>query len=196
MLTEPESVLFVLADAFDEAHVDYAVGGSVASSRFGEPRATLDTDVMIDPTYDSLTLLLNVLSRAFWVDRERAREAYQSASAFQAVHISAMAKVDLFVVGDDPSARAQIERRTALRISTSARDRDVWFVSAEDIVVQKLKWFVASSGVLERQLRDVAGVIRLQGERLDRDYLTRTAARLGLTEFLVRAMREAGQDRR
>ncbi|MBL9088132.1 MAG: hypothetical protein JNM10_13415 [Planctomycetia bacterium] len=51
MLTEPESLLVAVAGALDVAGIRYAVGGSVASSRFGEPRATLDLDVVVELTY-------------------------------------------------------------------------------------------------------------------------------------------------
>jgi hypothetical protein len=65
-------------------------------------------------------------------------------------------------------------------------------VSAEDIVLQKLRWFRASADVLERQLRDVAGVLRVLGARLDLRYLRTAAPRLGVADLLERALLEAG----
>ena len=64
MLTEPESLLVVVADVLDAAGIRYAVGGSVASSRFGEPRATLDQDVVVELTYGAIPRLVAALTPA------------------------------------------------------------------------------------------------------------------------------------
>ncbi len=192
MLTEPESLLVVVADVLDAAGIRYAVGGSVASSRFGEPRATLDLDVVVELTYGAIPGLVAALTPAFWVDRDAMRSAYQHGTAFQAVHVEWMAKVDFFVAGDDPLGRAQLDRRTALTLPGARGPKEVWFVSAEDIVLQKLRWFRASADVLERQLRDVGGVLRVQGARLDLRYLRTAAPRLGVADLLERALLQAG----
>jgi hypothetical protein len=44
---DPTTVAVRVARALENAGVEYAVGGSVASSAYGEPRATLDLDVAI-----------------------------------------------------------------------------------------------------------------------------------------------------
>ncbi len=45
-----------------------------------------------------------------------------------------------------------------------------------------------SGGQSEQQLRDILGVIAVQGDRLDRAYLEATAAELGLAEELRRLL--------
>jgi hypothetical protein len=45
--------------------------------------------------------------------------------------------------------------------------------------------------VSERQWRDVLGILRAQGDRLDNDRLTRWADRLGVSDLLTRARGEA-----
>jgi hypothetical protein len=44
--------------------------------------------------------------------------------------------------------------------------------------------------ISERQWLDVLGVLRVQGDALDRDYLSRWAEDLGLSDLLERALKE------
>jgi hypothetical protein len=46
--------------------------------------------------------------------------------------------------------------------------------------------------VSNRRWRDVLGVLKVQGDAIDRVYLTRVAAGLGLSDSLLRAESEAG----
>jgi hypothetical protein len=56
------------------------------------------------------------------------------------------------------------------------------------------KWFAARSRIArreqsERQWSDVSGVIKVQGERLDRSYLRHWAKHLKVSDLLERALR-------
>lgn len=61
----------------------------------------------------------------------------------------------------------------------------VFLATAEDTVLAKLEWSKASGS--ERQLRDVAGVLRVAGDQLDNEYLERWAGVLEVEEQLARA---------
>lgn len=68
-------------------------------------------------------------------------------------------------------------------------DTDTELASAEDTIIAKLEWAVAGSS--ERQIRDVAGILRAQAESLDRAYLDRWIMALHLDEAWQRALADA-----
>jgi len=62
--------------------------------------------------------------------------------------------------------------------------------TAEYTVLRKLEWFRRGGEISDRQWRDVIGIIRTQGLRLDRGELSTWAERLGVSDLLARALRE------
>jgi hypothetical protein len=63
--------------------------------------------------------------------------------------------------------------------------------SAEDTVLAKLDWFRLGGEVSDRQWSDVVGVLRIQQEALDLDYLAAQAIARGLATLLEQALAEA-----
>ena len=63
----------------------------------------------------------------------------------------------------------------------------------EDILLQKLRWYSLGGGTSDRQWRDVLAIIRVQGSRLDREYLHRNAPLVQVEDLLRRALDEAGE---
>jgi len=60
-------------------------------------------------------------------------------------------------------------------------------VSAEDSILSKLEW--SPSGESERQLRDAASILAVQGDELNWEYLERWALELGVTDLLAEVRR-------
>jgi hypothetical protein len=48
MTADPIRALLEMVDILDELILPYAIGGSVASSVFGEPRALADADILVE----------------------------------------------------------------------------------------------------------------------------------------------------
>jgi hypothetical protein len=55
MLSEPVLVVAKLAGVFDALGIRYVVGGSLASSIYGIPRATQDVDLVADVRFSTWT---------------------------------------------------------------------------------------------------------------------------------------------
>jgi hypothetical protein len=170
----------------DALGVRWLVGGSVASSILGLPRATLDVDLVADLRGVHVTALHDALIGDYYVDRDTMRWAASTRRSFNAIHQASMIKVDVFCAGDDPLTRGELDRRVFVELSIGR----VPLCSSEDIILQKLVWW-RDAGGSERQWRDAVGVVQIRGAELDRTYIDGHAAKLGLTEVVARLFAEA-----
>jgi hypothetical protein len=157
-----------LRAALEAAGVPYFVTGSFVSSTHGIPRSTNDIDILIAPTRDQLGALMDRLSDPeYYSDREDAFEALRQRSQFNVIDNATLWKVDFIVSKNSPFDRARFARRTITQIA----DVNVYAATPEDVVIAKLLW--SKSGESERQINDAAGVIRMQGDALDIEYVER-----------------------
>ena len=191
MLSEPVAVTLLVIDALEALSVPYLIGGSLASAVHGVARATLDTDLVADLRSEHAERLVQALGDAFYVDVEAIQDAIRRRSTFSVIHLETMFKVDVFARKRRPFDQAQFERRRAHVIATDP-ERTAYVASAEDTVLTKLEWYRMGGEVSDRQWRDVLGVLRVQGKRLDSAYLHRWAATLGVTDLLEQALVQAG----
>jgi hypothetical protein len=190
MLPEQIAVTVVVTDALEALRVRYAIGGSFASAVHGVMRATMDVDLVADLQAEQIDPLVERLGEAFYADAEMMRDAVRQRSSFNLIHLESAFKVDVFVAGPRDLDRAQLARRQLYPLSADA-ERRVYVTSAEDTVLAKLEWYRLGGEASGRQWRDALGVLRMQGERLDHDYLQRMAAGLGIADLLSRALGEA-----
>lgn len=187
---EDEEVIERLADVFDSLGIRYAIGGSVASALYGIVRFTRDADISVEPFVHVADRLYELLKDEFYVSKEAMDEALRSHGSFNIIHFDTAFKIDLFIQGPDEFKGQVLDRARMLRLDQTS-DRDISVVSPEDIILLKLRWFRETDCTSERQWTDVLGVLAVQGEALDFDYLSEWARKLGLEELLSRAKAEA-----
>ena len=191
MIEEQIAVTLVVIDALDGLGVLYAIGGSLASALHGVMRATMDADLVAELRLEHAEPLAQALGDAFYVDAEMVRDAICRHSSFNVIHLETTFKVDIFVAKPRPFDRSQLDRRQLFLVSEEP-ERRAYVTSAEDIVLAKMEWYRMGDEVSDRQWRDLVGVLKVQGRRLDHDYMRRMAAQLEVTDLLARALEEAG----
>ena len=184
---EPLQVALQVAAALERCGVRYLVGGSVASSVTGEPRSTMDVDLVVALTQEDVEPFLGSLGNGFYADAETLRSAIRARARVNLIHRETSTKVDLFILGGTPLDDEQMERRVRLQVA-SGPDRCLYVYAAEDILLQKLRWYRLENEASDRHWRDILGIIGVQGPRLDRSYLRRGALTLGVTDLLDRAL--------
>lgn len=189
-LAEPLAVTLTVTAVLEALGLEYAVGGSLASSMHGIPRSTNDADLLVALPGRAVQDLVAALEAEFYVDRDMVFDAVRRCSSFNIVHLRTMFKVDFFIADRSGLIREELSRREPAVLGDPPRTLQV--CSAEDIVLQKLLWFRAGNEASERQWGDLLGVIQVRGDRLDRAYLGRWIAHLHLEDLAQRAFTEAG----
>ena len=187
METEPVLVTRKVVNAFEQLGIPYLIGGSFASAVHGVVRTTMDADIVADVKPAQASALVELLEREFYISKDMVLDAIRHNSSFNIIHLETMFKVDVFILKQRPFDRNQMQRRVAQAFGESTSE-PVFFCTAEDIILAKLEWFRAGGEVSERQWRDIVGVMDLQGDRLDMDYLQKWASALGVEDLLRKAI--------
>ena len=182
-MLSPLDVLLLVAQTFERIGIGYVVVGSFASSARGRARATADVDMIADMRSEQIPLLTAALAEAFYVDEGAIRRAIESRRSFNLIHLDSMFKVDVFIPPPVGFRREQLRHRRREAV-TSDPEESVYLATAEDTVLAKLQWYENGGRVSERQWSDVLGVLDVQANRLDVEYLRATAKELRLDALL------------
>jgi hypothetical protein len=184
-LNEPKDFLARLVAKLNQVGMPFMVVGSLASGFHGTIRSTNDFDLVIAPSAEQLGQFLDCLGPDYYVSSAAAWQALAQRSMFNVVDFQAGWKADLIIRKDRPfDLAAFCRRQVATVLETSAP-----VGSAEDTILSKLEW--AKQSESERQLRDALGVVAIQRDNLDREYLSKWAQELGVADLLQNVLREA-----
>jgi hypothetical protein len=186
-MTPAREVLRLFVDAIQAANLAYMLTGSHASTLHGMPRSTYDVDFVISPSREEIRRLVQRLKEAgCYVDEHAAQEAVDTYGQFNAIDMESGWKAAFVIRKPRPFSIAEFDRREAGVLYGVP----VQVATAEDLIVAKLEW--AKLGGSSRQIEDVANILKIRSERIDRDYLNPWIARLGLEDQWNAAVRMAG----
>jgi hypothetical protein len=183
-------VIEQLARVLDTLGISYAIGGSIASSLYGAARFTQDADVTVEPFLPRADCFYEAIKNDFYISEQAMRDALTAHGSFNIIHFKTAFKIDLFVRGHGEFEQQLITRSRKTKLTGSA-PMFLRFVSPEDIILLKLRWFQEGGRVSQRQWTDVLGVLSVQQQTLDYAYMSQCADGLGLVELLKKAITEA-----
>lgn len=169
--------LFQFIDPLERSGIPYALVGSVASSVYGEPRATNDLDVVIQiESKDAARLLAAFPETEFYVpplETVQAEAARTHGAHLNVIALEGMAKADLYPLPADQ--KAWFARRRTVEVA----GRKVWVAAPEAVILHKLLFYRESGG--EKHVRDVRAMLATLGDGLDRPWLDAELSRLKLS---------------
>ena len=157
--------MFRVVDALERAGVPYMLVGSYSSNAYGIPRSTRDADFVIELGNVSPNTIAALLQPEIVIDAQLRFETITGTHRYIATHISSDFTVELFLLTDDPHHVERFKRRHRVEVA----DRALWLPTAEDVVIQKLRWFARGGRAKDRD--DARDVLAVQKGRLNLDYV-------------------------
>lgn len=177
MRTQEEILLFTL-DQLDALRIFYYVTGSIAVGVYGKPRFTHDVDIVVSLHPAQIPLLVQQLQNDFYISAEGLQHALTHHSMANLIHHASGLKIDLWMLNkENEYSRTQCERRQ----QKDAFGRKLYFISPEDLVLQKLLWFTETQA--ERDWNDIVGIWEFLHTSLDMPYIRSWSDRLSLTHL-------------
>ena len=178
-------------DVLEGLDIPYMVVGGFAAILYGEPRLTLDVDIVVDMKPAHIRPFVAAFPIPdYYASEDAIRDSLRRRFPFNVIQPFTGAKVDLVPLPHDLVTRAAFERRQ--RLEHDATGHSAAFISAEDLVVAKLIAFRETDS--DKHLRDARGILATQWGRLDLEAVRRRAATAGVGEPFDRALAMAGQE--
>lgn len=166
----------------NRAGVIYYLTGSMASNYWGVPRTTHDLDFVIQLPTSAVPRIVQEFSGDFHIDEAAVRAAHRPPHQFNAIDTRSALKVDFWLPKSEPFDREMLQRRVKITLFGEV----AWIATAEDVILHKLVWNRITPS--DRQLGDAAGVVAVQADALDKNYLRHWAQELKLTGELERLL--------
>lgn len=189
MLAEPIGVILLVVEAMERFNIPYLIGGSLASSIHGIARATRDVDIIADIREKDVESFSDELKERFYVDVEMIKEAIIRQTSFNLIHLESMFKIDVYILKQDMFSKEEFKRRKRIVVIPSP-ERTTYVATPEDTILSKLEWFRTGGEISDRQWSDVLGILKVQKDRLDMNYLQYWAQELKLTDLLKRSIED------
>ncbi len=107
---------------------------------------------------------------------------------FNIIHSASGLKVDIIIKQNTPFDSSRFRRSRRIYPAESYQAN---FASPEDVIIKKMEYY--KEGGSEKHLRDIAGILKISGEMVDKDYIAEWSRQLGLTEIWDAIQRRIGE---
>ena len=186
---EQSELMRLVIQSLETIGIPYMITGSQASAYYGEPRFTRDIDIVADINLGQVEdFIIHFPSNEFYCDKEMIEAEIERRGQFNIIHTASGLKIDIILTQTTPFSQTEFARRNR---SAVFADQDAFFASAEDVIIKKMEYY--KEGGSEKHLRDVAGILKISGEIVDKNYIAEWARQLGLTELWDAIQRRIGE---
>ncbi len=170
--------------ALNKLGIDYYIGGSFASSLLGFSRTTMDIDFVADLENKSVDELIKLIMDDFYYDEEMIKDAIRNRSSFNIINLDSFIKIDVFIAGRNEYDIEVFKNKKAQIVNDDVKNINIYICSPEDLIIKKLQWYINGNKVSVKQIEDIKGVLMVQKDNLNYDYLFNWCKKLGLYEIL------------
>ena len=173
-----EEAVCAMLDALNEAGVSYMLVGSFSSNAYGESRSTKDADFVVQLAPEERRAVFQALPDEFEIDPQPLFETITGHTR-QIVRVPSIPfEIELFDLSHDAFDQSRFSRR----MRTTMSGRTVWLPTAEDVIVQKLRWAKLANRL--KDFLDAQGVLKVRAELLDWQYIEQWCERLAIRDKL------------
>lgn len=185
MTYSSDAVLFVI-DVLNDMGSPYIITDSLATTLYTSPRGSVAADFVVEMEPDELEALFRRLDVRFQQERQMTFETVTGKVQHKFRHRDTPFLVEIFEARmDDPHERARFDRRQ----SGQVEGRSAFVPTAEDVVVQKLRWAARIARPKDRD--DAMKVMAHQWSRLDWAYVEKWADEHGTRALMEQLRSEA-----
>jgi hypothetical protein len=154
---------------FEEAGISYVVGGGLAAILYGEPRLTLDLDVLVDLRVKQIDRLLEVFpAEEFYVppaDVIRMEIARGHRGHMNLYYFLTGIRADIYLRSPDPLDAWALANPNRMEVAGGS----MAVAPPEAVIIRKLEYF--REGGSEKHVRDVQTMLAVQGSLQHRELM-------------------------
>lgn len=167
---QPLKTFQLFISPLEQNKIKYFITGSLASMYYGEPRLTMDIDVVVHLSPEDVEKLPTLFpedqyycppSEVIHIECKREMHGH-----FNLIHPESGFKADIYPISNDPLYRWAFQH---LRREDMGNGILVWIAPPEYVIIRKLEYY--HEGGSEKHLRDIQGMLPQIEQQLDRKYL-------------------------
>ena len=139
---------------------------------------TIDIDIVVDLKRDDLERFYSFFkAEEFYLSRVAIEEAIARRSQFNIIHFETGFKIDIMI---PKSTEFEVSRMSRTKRLPIGQGRESVFASPEDVILRKMQYY--KEGLSDKHLRDIAGILRIQKNAINYDYISRWSRILRVPE--------------
>lgn len=164
----------------ERAGLRYFITGSIAGMIYGEPRLTMDVDLVLVLPQPGVGKLIAAFDETLFYCPPRdvivGELARTERGHFNLIHHDTGFKADVYLAGNDPLHTWAFSLRRSIKLGEDS----IWIASPEYVILRKLQYY--EEGRSEKHLRDIDAMVERSHDEIDEALLMTKIIELRLTD--------------